>query len=104
MEELKLFEAKIISCFYETTGRTKLICARTKEEAQKIFEAWKHDQKQRFGIDYALLNIKVLRRSKRNEHYYKRYLDEDYYKKCLEKLERFNNEYEQSEENVQKEM
>lgn len=104
MEELKLFEVKIISCFYETTARSKIICAKTKEEAQQIFVAWKYYEKKKHNIDYAILDTKVLRRSKRNEFYFNRYLDEDYYKKCLELLERFNNEYEQSEENVQEEM
>ena len=104
MEELKLFEVKIISCFYETMSRRKLICARTKEEAQQIFIAWKYYEKKKHNIDYVMLDIKVLRRSKRNENYYNRYLDEEYYKREIELLERFNNEYEQSKENVQEEM
>ena len=92
MEELKLFEVKIIVCFYETMSCRKLICARTKEEAQQIFIAWKYYEKKKHNIDYVILDIKVLRQSKRNENYYKRYLDEEYYKREIELLERFNNE------------
>lgn len=103
MEELKLFEVKMASYYLEMT-HIKLICAKTIEEARQIFEAWKYYERKRNDIGFILLDIKVLRRSKRNENYYNHYLDEDYYKKELELLERFNNEYEQSKENVQEEM
>lgn len=99
MEELKLFKVKIIA-EYEAMTRTKIVCAKTKEEAQQIFDAWTYYEKQNHKINYIVLDIRVLKRSKRNEDYYNRYLDEDYYKKCLEILERFNKEYDKIKESL----
>lgn len=87
--ELKLFKVKTIA---EAMTKTKLVCAKTKEEAQQIFVAWKYYEKKKHNIDYMILNIRVFKPSKANENYYKQFLDEDYYKKCLELLEKFNNE------------
>lgn len=89
MEELKLFKVKVIA---ETVTKIKLVCAKTKEEAQQIFVAWKYYQKKNHNIDYMILSIRVFKPSKTNENYYKQFLDEDYYKKCLKLLERFSNE------------
>lgn len=89
--ELKLFKVKIIAeC--ETMTKTKVVCAKTKEEAQQIFIAWKYYEKKYHNIDYMILSIRIFRPSKIDEGYYKHFLEDGYYKKCLALLERFKNE------------
>lgn len=96
MEELKLYIATIIEK-YGAQSSKKIIVAYSVEEAREFLSLWNYQHKNM----YLSLSLKELKRSKKNEKYFTRYHNEQYYNEILKGLKYANKS---SKENVQEEM